>query len=170
MTALAGRLSRTGTDAGRRTRWLLTLLACCLPALPGRAAEPVPAADPATDLTFAYSTRGCGPIDQPVTLIYLTHERVRDGSPQPPYVQIWFAHGLDENGRFSGRWDGPLQDVGGTWCRTPQECSPVPRGSLSVQRSTADGTLNGEIELDLHGPVGGPLSAEPLPSERLSCG
>lgn len=131
---------------------------------------PALAADPTADLTHAYSTSGCGPIDQPVTIIYLTRDPARDGQPRPPYVQLWFAHGLDENGRFAGQWAGTQGDVGGTWCSTEQECKPVKRGSLKLQRPSADGTLSGEVEFELEGPVRGPLNAEPLPAQHLSCG
>jgi hypothetical protein len=129
-----------------------------------------PAADPAAELTYAYYTRGCGPIDQPVTMIYLTPEIVKEGRPRAPYVQLWFAGGLDEQGRFAGNWDGVQGKVGGTWCRTDADCNPVARGSMKLQRSTTEGTLNGEIQFELNGPVGGPLRALPLPAESLSCG
>ena len=128
------------------------------------------AADPIADLTHAYSTNGCGPIDQPVTMIYLTRDPVTSGQPRPPYVQLWFAHGLDEYGKFEGHWDGPQGDVGGTWCKTEQDCQPVKRGNLKLQRASDDGTLNGEVDFELEGPVHGPLSAEPLPPQHQSCG
>ena len=128
------------------------------------------AADPTADLTYAYSTQGCGPIDQPVTMIYLTRDPVTNGQPRTPYVQLWFAHGLDELGRFDGRWDGAQGDVGGTWCRSESECKPVQRGSLKLERSSIDGTLSGEIEFELEGPVRGPLHAETLPAQHESCG
>ena len=143
---------------------------CAIFALASAACAPALADDPAADLTYAYSTHGCGPVDQPVTIIYLTRDPFTGGRPQAPYVQLWFAHGLDEHGRFEGRWDGPQGNVGGTWCRTEQDCIPVKRGSLKLQRSTPDGTLNGDVEMDLGGPVGGPLHAEPLPTEHESCG
>ncbi len=126
--------------------------------------------DSGVSLTYAYSTHGCGPIDQPVTMIYLTHDPVATGRPLPPYVQMWFAHGLDEQGRFEGAWNGPQGNMGGTWCRTAQDCVPVARGSLKLKRSVDDGTLIGDVEVDLGGPVGGPLRAEPLPAEHDSCG
>ena len=128
------------------------------------------AADPAADLTYAYSTQGCGHIDQPVTMIYLTRDPVTNGQPRAPYVQLWFAHGLDEHGRFDGRWNGAQGDVGGTWCRMESECKPLQSGSLKLERSSADGTLGGEIEFELEGPVRGPLRAEPLPAQHESCG
>lgn len=149
-----------GPNLQRRALLLLAGVVC-MPAL---------AVDPAADLTYAYSTQGCGPIDQPVTMIYLTRDPVTDGQPRAPYVQLWFAHGLDEHGRFEGGWDGAQGNVGGTWCRTEQDCNPVQRGHLKLQRSTDDGTLNGEIEFELEGPVKGPLRAEPLPAQHLSCG
>jgi hypothetical protein len=133
----------------------------------GRHAAP---ADPAADFTHAYYTRGCGPVDQPATMIYLTRDPVDGAEPQAPYVQIWFAGGRDEHGRYAGQWTAPQSDAGGTWCRTPADCRPVTRGSIRLERSTAEGTLNGHVELDLDGPVGGPLRALPLPSTRLSCG
>jgi len=128
------------------------------------------AADPTADLTHAYSTQGCGPIDQPVTMIYLTRDPATNGHPRPPYVQFWFAHGFDENGRFEGNWDGAQGNVGATWCPTEKDCNPVKRGSLKLQRSGVDGMLTGEVEFELEGPVRGPLSAEPLPPEHQSCG
>ncbi len=143
---------------------------CAFLLLAAAVGHPALAADPTADLTHAYSTRGCGPIDQPVTMIYLTRDPVTDGQPRPPYVQLWFAHGLDENGRFEGRWNGPQGDVGGTWCRTAQDCKPVKSGSLKLQRSDDDDTLTGEVEFELEGPVRGPLSAEPLPPQHQSCG
>lgn len=147
--------------AWRCVALLLPALAVCTPAL---------AVDPAAELTHAYSTQGCGPIDQPVTMIYLTRDPVTDGQPRPPFVQLWFAHGFDENGRFEGHWEGPQGDVGATWCRTIQECKPVRHGRLKLQRSADDGTLGGEIEFELEGPVRGPLRAEPLPPQHQSCG
>jgi len=155
-------LIRAGMRRTFQCRALLLLAATvCTPAL---------AVDPATELTYAYSTRSCGPIDQPVTMIYLTRDPVTDGQPRPPYVQLWFAQGLDENGRFEGRWNGPQGDVGGTWCSTEQDCNPVKSGKLKIQRSAEDGTLNGEIEFELEGPVRGPLNAEPLPAKHQLCG
>lgn len=138
----------------------------------GPAQKPTPeyAADPAAELTYAYYTRGCGPIDQPVTMIYLTPEIVKEARPRAPYVQLWFAGGLDEQGRFAGNWEGVQGKAGGTWCRTDADCSPVTRGSMKLERSTAEGTLNGEIQFELNGPVGGPLRALPLPAQSLSCG
>jgi hypothetical protein len=145
-------------------------LLCRLFLLLAAAGGPALAADPTADLTHAYSTQGCGPIDQPVTMIYLTRDPVTNGHPRPPYVQLWFAHGFDENGRFEGQWDAAQGNVGGTWCPTEKDCNPVKRGSLKLQRSSDDGTLTGEVEFELEGPVHGPLNAEPLPTAHQSCG
>lgn len=157
----------------RRPPRLVPLLCCAsLACVAAAAQDPAPAGadDPGTELTHAYYTRGCGPVDQPVTMIYLTRDPVDDDGPRAPYVQLWFAGGLDEHGRFEGRWNGAQGDIGGTWCRTGADCNPILRGYLKLARSTSEGTLNGDIELELDGPVGGPLRALPLPAERLSCG
>lgn len=148
----------------------LLCVALTSPAEPAQKPAPETGADPAAEFTHAYYTRGCGPIDQPVTMIYLTPEIVKEGRPRAPYVQLWFAGGLDEHGRFAGNWDGAQGKSGGTWCRTDSDCSSITRGSMKLERSTTEGTLNGEIQFELNGPVGGPLRALPLPAESLSCG